>query len=192
MALSFTQETELSDRYAKALFELAEAAKKLDAVEKDLATVKAAMEASPALRAVITNPILSRLDVAKGVDAVLAHLKVSDVTRRLARVLAHQRRLEIFESVIAAFSRRLHTARGETVVEVTTAEELKKEAAKKLEVLLSERLSTKVILERKVDKNVLGGMRLRIGSKMIDATLAAKLDKLAAHLKRGIYLSPVR
>lgn len=192
MALSFTQQTELSDRYAKALFELAEAAKKLDVAERDLKVIEAALEASPALKSVVNNPILARAAIGKALDAVLAHLKVSDITRRLARVMAYQRRLPLLPSVNEAFFRRLHEARGETVVEVTTADELKKEMAKKLETLLADRLGSKVILKRVVDKDVLGGMRIRIGSKMIDATLAAKLDKLTAHLKRGIYLSPVR
>jgi F-type H+-transporting ATPase subunit delta len=173
----------LATRYATALFELARDAGRLDAVAKDLAELSAMIAASPELRRLVRSPVLRRAEQGKAIDAVLERAGAADLTRRFLGVLAANRRLFALESVIAAFRQILAKSRGELTAVVSTARPLTEPQKTALDAALRRAVGVKVDVETKVEPELLGGMVVRIGSRMFDSSLRSKLQRLQLAMK---------
>jgi F-type H+-transporting ATPase subunit delta len=175
--------TGLSGRYATALFDLAVDAKALDSVNGDLAKLGAALAESADLKALTTSPRIKREDAAKAVQAVAHTLGLSALTSNFLGVLAQNRRLGTLGGVIGDFQKLLAAHRAEQAAEVTSAHALNAEQITALKAKLKAGLGTDVTLITKVDPSILGGLIVKVGSKLIDSSLKTKLDGLSLAMK---------
>jgi F-type H+-transporting ATPase subunit delta len=173
----------LAGRYATALYELADEAKQLDAVAADLARLRTMVDESEDLRRLIASPLVSRAQLAKAMDALVAQAGVGDLTRRFVHTLASNRRLFALRSIIEAYNRMLADRRGELTAEVTSAKPLSPQQAEAVNAALRGAVGRKVSMDLKVDPRLLGGLKVKVGSRLVDASLASKLQRLQLAMK---------
>jgi len=175
--------TGLAERYATALFELAEAEKAVDIIDAELQQIAQAITASPDLARLIRSPVISRTDQRKGIDAVLQSAGASPLTRKFAGLLARNRRLFALPSIIAAYSQRLADRRGETSAEVVSAKPLTEDQLAQIASVLKRSVGRQVAVAPRVDPSLLGGLVVKVGSRMVDSSLKTKLLRLSLAIK---------
>ena len=173
----------LAGRYASALFELAENAKQLDAVAGELRGLRQAIVDSEDLRRLIRSPIYDREQQGAAMAAILDKAGVGDLTRRFVLVVAQNRRLFALPQMIDAYLAELAHRRGEVTAMVTAARALTKEQQSALNEKLRKVVGAKVQVDLNVDPALLGGLVVRVGSRMIDSSLRSKLEKLQYAMK---------
>jgi len=173
----------IAERYASALYELADSAKALDQIAADLRSLKAMMSASADLVRLIRSPVLGRADQSKAVTALAEKAGFHDLTRRFLGTVAANRRLFTLSSVIEGFLAELARRRGEATADVTSAVSLTPAQTAALEEALRSVVGSKVTVDLKVDKSLIGGLVVRVGSRMIDTSLATKLRRLRLAMK---------
>jgi F-type H+-transporting ATPase subunit delta len=173
----------LAGRYATAAFELAMEERALEALTSDLAALKKLLGTSAELVRLVRSPIISREEQAKAMDALLAQAKAAPLTRKLVLLLAQKRRLYMLADVIRAFEALLARHRGEVAAEVTSAHALSDSETAELRRVLKEKLGREPLLTAHVDPKLLGGLVLKVGSRMIDSSLRTKLDALRVAMK---------
>lgn len=175
--------TGLSGRYATALFELAENDKKLDDVAGDLQQLRAMIDESADLARVIKSPVMSREDQVKAMTAIADAAQFSTLTKNFIGVIAENRRLFALIDMIKAFLAQLATSRGEATAEVVSAKALSDAQVAAVEDALKKAIGTKVQIEQRVDESLLGGLVVRVGSRMIDSSLKTQLQKMRLAMK---------
>lgn len=173
----------LSGRYATALFDLARESKAIETVSESLSALKAALAESDDFRALTTNPLLGRDQAAKGVAAVAKAMKLDAMTGNFLGVLAQNRRLGQLGKVIADFNALAAAHRGEATAEVTSAHPLDDAQLDALKKQLRTRVGRDVAVDLKVDPAILGGLIVKIGSRMIDSSIRTRLNTLAVAMK---------
>jgi len=173
----------LAGRYATALFELADDQKKLDDVAADLASLLTMIGESDDLRRMIKSPIVAREEQGKAIAAVMDRAGMSELTRSFVGVVARNGRLFAVEDMARAYRAILADRRGEVTAEVTSAMPLSETQQTRLTDMLKAAVGTSVSIEAKVDPNILGGLVVRVGSRMVDSSLRTKLQKLQFILK---------
>ena len=181
--MSSTDIGAIADRYAAALFELAEQEKALEAVEADLKSVKAMISESRDLQIVLKSPIIGRAEQGAAVTALATKAKWHGLTKNFLGLLARNRRLFALPGVIDAFLARLAAKRGEVTAKITSATALSAAQKKSLTAALKKAMGQDVLLDLEVDPSLLGGMVAKVGSRMIDASLKTKLQQLTLALK---------
>ncbi|MEM1399403.1 MAG: F0F1 ATP synthase subunit delta [Pseudomonadota bacterium] len=183
MAAAKTVSATLAERYATALYDLADEAKALDAVADDLRGMRALLVESDDLRRLVRSPSIGREDQAKALDSVAKSAGVHDLTRKFLGVLAANRRLFALGEIGQAYLNELSRRRGEMTAEVTSATELSDQQIKKLTDQLRASMGSKVSVDLQVDPALLGGMIVKVGSRMVDSSLRTKLAKLQLAMK---------
>jgi F-type H+-transporting ATPase subunit delta len=173
----------LAGRYANALFELAQDQKAIDAVSADLASLRRAMETSPDLTRLMRSPVFSAADHAKALTAILDKMGANALTTKFVLLLAQKRRLFVLLPIIAAYERLVARSRGETEAEVTAARALSDGEIAELKSVLKSKLGMDPRLHANIDPTLLGGLVVKVGSRMIDSSLRTKLDGLRAAMK---------
>lgn len=173
----------LADRYATALFELAEEQKLLDQVAGDLRRLGAMLRESGDLRRLVRSPILSRAEQGRAIGALAQEAGFSALTRNFLGLVAQNRRLFAVPEMIGAFLARLAARRGEITAEVTAAQELTAAQRDAVTEQLKKAMGSKVAVELRVDPALLGGLVVKVGSRMVDASLRSKLHRLQLAMK---------
>ncbi|ADU11958.1 ATP synthase F1, delta subunit [Asticcacaulis excentricus CB 48] len=179
------RETEVGERYAKAVFELADAAGQLDAVQADLKTLKALLIESKDLRRLVTSHAFKSEDKLKGLTAVLNTAAPNALTLKALGLMAHNGRLDQVFGLITAFTRLYDAKKGIVSAVVTSATALTDEQVTGLQAALRTALGQDPVLSQTVDPSLLGGLKVRVGSRLFDASLKTKLDSLKFALKRA-------
>lgn len=174
---------DIAERYALALYELADEAKSLDAVAEDLSSLKSLVAESADLRKLIASPLIDRDQKAAAITAILEKGGANDLTRRFIGLSARNNRLFALPAMIDAYLAELARRRGEITAEVTSARPLKDDQLQALTDRLREKLGSKIAVEAKVDPSLIGGLIVRVGSRMIDASLKSKLQRLQYAMK---------
>jgi F-type H+-transporting ATPase subunit delta len=175
--------SQLSGRYAAALFDLARDERVLDGVAEDLGRLQAMLADSEDLRRLVRSPLISREDQAKAMAAILEKAEISDLVRRFVGVLARNRRLFALDAVIRTFFRLLAEHRGEVAAEVTSAAPLSEGQLEAVKGALARAVGSEVDLTAKVDRGLIGGLVVRVGSRMVDSSLRTKLQRLQFAMK---------
>ena len=173
----------VAGRYASALLETANEQGQLAAIEADIDTVQGALADSDDLRRMVRSPVFSAEDQAKALDALLGRIGVNPLTLNFFKVLARNRRLFAAEDIIRAFKALAAEARGEVQAEVTSAVALNDSQLGALKEQLKNSVGKDVQLEATVDPSLLGGLIVKIGSRMIDSSLKTKLVTLNTRMK---------
>jgi F-type H+-transporting ATPase subunit delta len=168
----------IATRYATALFELARERDALDAVAADLAALEGMLDGSGDLDRLIASPVLSREAQGRAVAAVAERAGLGEVVRNFLGLLAQKRRLLALRAIAREFRARLAAHRGETSAEVISAAPLDEAEIARLRESLGRFAGKKVTLATSVDPSLLGGLVVRVGSRMVDASLRTKLRQL--------------
>ncbi len=175
--------TGMSGRYARALFELALDSGQLEQVEADLSLFDEMMADSEDLTRLVKSPVFSAEEQEKALKAVLTKAGFTEVTLNFFRLVARNRRLFAVKSMISDFDALLSQHRGEVSAQVSTATPLNEEQLSILEDVLKKSVGQDVRVEAKVDPSLLGGLVVKVGSRMIDNSLRTKLDSLKNVMK---------
>ena len=183
MEISAGIQASLAGRYAVALFELAAEDGVVSAVESDLDKLSAALDQSPELASLTTNPQLGRKAKMSAIEEVAKLLELSTLTRRFLGVLAENRRLAETGRVIRAFREIAAAQRGEVSAEVISARPLTEDQISSLKQKLTAREGRTVKLTSSVDPDMLGGLIVTIGSKRIDGSIRTRLNALTQAMK---------
>jgi F-type H+-transporting ATPase subunit delta len=176
-------ETGLAGRYANAVFELAQEQRAIDALSADFAALRRAVDASPDFARLVRSPVFGSEAQARAMKAVLEKMGAGKLTLNLVLLLAAKRRLFALDDVIAAYERLVARSRGETEAQVTSARALSDNEVSDLKAILKSRLGKEPRLATKVDPTLLGGLIIKVGSRMIDSSIRTKLTGLAAVMK---------
>ncbi len=184
--------TGLAQRYATALFDLAKDGDKLDRVGDDLSGIVGLMAESSDLKRLIESPVISRENQGKAIQAVAAKAGLDDLSGRFLGVLAEHRRLFALPAMAKAFADMLATYKGEIAAEVISAVPLGPAELETLKKSIAAFVGQAVTVETRVDPALLGGVVVRVGSRMLDASLRTKLQQLEQALKGGDSSSPHR
>jgi F-type H+-transporting ATPase subunit delta len=173
----------LAGRYASALFDLARGERQIDAVSRSLDALGSALVDSREFGELIASPLVSRDQAGKAFAALAPQLGIDPLTTNFLGVLAMNGRKGELRAIIRAFGRLAADHRGETTAEIVTAYPLKDDQVAALKTQLRARAGRDVNLDASVDPNLLGGIVVKLGSQMIDASIRTKLNRLAQAMK---------
>ena len=175
--------TSIAQRYATAVFELAREGKSIKALETDLAILEAALGSSRELVALISSPLVTREQQKLAVTALAAKMKLSKVMQAALGLKAEKRRLYALPQFIAALRDLIAEHKGEVSAEVTAAKALTKTQKDKLAKALKAAVGKDVNIELAVDENLIGGLVIKLGSRMIDTSIRSRLNALQNSMK---------
>ena len=175
--------TSIAARYATAVFDLAKEGKKLKALETDVGALDAAITDSADLRTLLTSPLYSRDEQGAAITAVAKKMKLSPTVANVMSLLAAKRRLFVLPQLVSTLRDRLAEERGEVTADVTTAKALTKGQADKLAKTLKAQFGKAVTIQETVDESIIGGLIVKVGSKMIDTSIASQLNALQNSMK---------
>lgn len=183
MAAGGTGSGGLAARYAAALFELADEKKQLDEVAKDLRELKAMLAESADLRQLIRNPMVSRVEQSRAMKALLDKAGASGLMQRFVGLVAQNRRLFVLPEIIDAYLAELARRRGEASAQVVSAQPLDERQRQAVTEALKRVTGGKVAVDLKVDPSLLGGLVVKVGSRLVDSSLKTKLQRLQLAMK---------
>jgi F-type H+-transporting ATPase subunit delta len=173
----------MAGRYASALFDLAREQGELDSVDQDLGKFQAMLDQSADLKRLVNSPAFAAEDQDRALKAVMDWASVGATTSNFLRVVARNRRLFAAEDMIKGFKQQLAQHRGEIAAEVQSAMPLNDEQLAALKDKLKSSYGKDVQLTAKVDPSLLGGLVVKVGSRMFDSSLRTKLMNLKVVLK---------
>lgn len=183
MATDTTIVSGISGRYATALFELARDANALDAVAGDLASLGKAIDESEDLARVVRSPVMGRAAQGKGMAAILDKAGAHALTKQFVGLTAQNRRLFALPDIVRDFSRLVAAHRGELTGEVVSAQPLSDKQLTDLKAQLKKAMGSEVRIHTRVDPSLLGGLIVKVGSRMVDGSLRTKLQNLKIAMK---------
>jgi F-type H+-transporting ATPase subunit delta len=171
-------------RYAQALYELADEQRATDKVAADLSAFAAMIAESPDLQRFIKSPVFSAEEQVKALSALLEKAGISGIAANFFKLVAAKRRLFAISTMIADYHKLHDFERGLSRADVTVAEPLKEAHVAALKSALLDLTHGKnVEMSVKVDPSILGGLIVRLGSRMVDASLKTKLNSLRTRMK---------
>lgn len=173
----------IAARYAVALFELAKDGKTLGAIESDAEALDAALTDSADLRSLIASPVYSRDEQGSAIAAVARKMGLSDLTANTLALMASKRRLFVLPQLVRALREKIAAEKGEVTAEVTSARALSQAQSEALASTLKARFGKTVKLKASVDESLIGGLVVKVGSKMIDTSIRAQLAALQNAMK---------
>lgn len=173
-------------RYATALVDIALESGKSDAVEQDLIAFQTALVDSAELQNLTRSPLISRQDKQDAVQAIAKKAKFQDITSNFLALLAQNNRLSMVSGIINAVRMELSRRRGEISASVQSAFAMSPAQEKALQESLAKAMGQAVAVNVEVDKSLIGGMVVTVGSQMIDDSVKRKLERLKIAMKGGV------
>jgi F-type H+-transporting ATPase subunit delta len=175
--------SEIAERYALAVFELALGEKSVAAVERDFNALKEMMAESADFARFIRAPVFDRDEQSKGMAAILDKMEAAPLTRRFVAVLAAKRRLFLLTDIVRIFAGLVAKQHGEIDAEVASARPLGSSETEELKRVLKSKFGRELRLAARVDPTLLGGLVVKIGSRMVDSSLRTKLNALRSAMR---------
>jgi F-type H+-transporting ATPase subunit delta len=175
----------VSGRYATALFELARDEKSIDAVKADLDRFDALLAESDDLRRLVRSPVFSADTQLKALNAVLDRAAITGIAANFLKVLTRNRRLFAVSDVIRPFRALVAKFKGEATADVTVAEKLSDRNLDALKTALKSVTGKDVALNVNVDPAIIGGLVVKLGSRMVDSSLRTKLNSIKHAMKEA-------
>jgi F-type H+-transporting ATPase subunit delta len=173
----------VAERYANALFELARDAGQLDEAAGDMDRFEALLTANPELVRLVRSPVFTADEQLKAMGAVLDRVAIGGLFGNFVRLAARNRRLFSILHMIRAYRALLAAHRGEISAEVISAEPLSASQIADLKAALAAVTGKETRVNASVDPSLIGGLVVRVGSRMIDTSLKTKLNTLKIALK---------
>jgi len=176
----------LSGRYAKALYELARDSKVISSIAKDFESFKKLLQDNNSLKAMIQSPAVSKANKEDLILKILKKAKAHKLTLNFCGTLAKNGRLNLINEIIDVFLSEISRINGEVKAEVTSSFALDKSQQDEVKSAISKTTGVKkIVLSNNVDESLIGGLIVKIGSKMIDNSIKTKLNRLEIAM-RGI------
>ena len=173
----------VAERYASALFDLARDESSLESVERELRSVAAMLDDSADLRRLVESPVFSAEDQERAIGVIADRAGIRGLTGNFLRLVARNRRLFALPGIITAFRAMAARHRGEVTAEVTSAHPLSDAQVSELKAALNAKLGKEITLQTRVNPAILGGLVVRVGSRMIDTSLRTRLMTVKTQLK---------
>lgn len=175
----------VAGRYARALFDLAKEAGVIEPVARDLQDLGRLIDESPDLRRLVKSPIFDRHAQAAVMTALLEKAGAHELTRKFVGLVAENRRLAALDAIIRAYAALVARHRGEVSAEVVSAHALTDAQLAKLTDTLKAATGSDVRISTRTDATLLGGLTVRLGSRMVDTSLRTKLNRLKLAMKEA-------
>lgn len=175
----------VAGRYASALFELAREEGAIDAVSADLDEVSALLDESEDLRRLVKSPVVSAEDQQRAFDALMARAGIGGYAANLVRLVASKRRLFVLPEMIRAFRSLVATSRGIVPAEVRLAEQPSPKVLDDIKSALRDMAGSDVDVSIRIDPSLIGGLVVKVGSRMVDASLKTKLNSIRIAMKEA-------
>lgn len=173
----------LAERYAAALFDIADERRVLDEVASDLRQLRTMLGLSVDLLRLVRSPVLTRTEQGKAISALAAHAGFSPLVRDFLAVVAKNRRLFAILAIIGGYLEKLAERRGEITAEVIAARSLSDTQLTLLSEQLRRSVGRRVSVDARVDPGLIGGMIVKVGPRMVDGSLRSKLQRLQLAMK---------
>jgi len=173
----------VAGRYATALFDLALEQRSVDAVKADLDRFAAMVEENPELERLVKSPVFTAADQAKALAAVLSNAGIGGLAANFLLLVASNRRLFTVGQILKAFRLLVAQHKGEVTAEVTVAEKLDDKHLGALKSALKNVTGKDVDLDVKIDPSIIGGLIVKLGSRMVDTSLKTKLNAIKHAMK---------
>jgi F-type H+-transporting ATPase subunit delta len=169
----------VAGRYATALFELAKEEARLEQVAADLTRFNEALDAFEDMKRLVKSPVFSAEEQGRALAAILDKIGIEGLTKNFLLLVAKNRRLFATPDMIRAFRAMLARERGEAGATVTSAAKLTETQV----TALTAALGKKVMLDEQIDPALLGGLVIKVGSRMVDTSLRTRLNSLKVAMK---------
>ena len=173
----------MAGRYATALFELALESKAVDQVQSDLKAFDALIASSPDLTRLVRSPVFSADEQGKALAAILDKAGVKGIASNFLRVIAANRRLFAVSEIIRGFNALVARHKGEVTAYVTVADTLSEARMGEIRDTLKTVTGKDVQIDVTVDPSIIGGLKVKVGSRMVDASLRTKLNSIKHAMK---------
>lgn len=173
----------MAGRYAAALFDLAKDQRQLEQVEADVKSFQSMLASSEDLRRMVRSPVISAEAQAKALAVILDKAGIGGLTGNFLKLIARNRRLFAAADMMKSFRALLARERGEVSADVASAHPLSPEQMQLLADTLKTSIGKNVQINTRVDPNLLGGLIVKVGSRMIDSSLRTKLNNLKVAMK---------
>ena len=175
----------IAKRYATAVFDLSKDAKGLKALETDIDAMSAALDSSEDLRNLISSPLYSRDEQGAAIAGVAKKMKLSKTMANTMALMASKRRLFVVPQMVASLRTMIADEKGEVTADVVSATALTKAQSDKLAKTLKASIGSDVKINATVDETLIGGLVVKVGSKMIDTSIKSKLNALQNTMKEA-------
>jgi F-type H+-transporting ATPase subunit delta len=173
----------VAGRYATALFELALEQKSVDAVKADLDRFAAMVDENPELARLVRSPVFTADEQARALTAVLSNAGIGGLAAKFLLLVASNRRLFTVGQILKSFRLLVAQYKGEVTAEVTVAEKLDDRHLGALQSTLKNVTGKDVDLDVKIDSSIIGGLIVKLGSRMVDTSLKTKLNAIKHAMK---------
>ncbi|MCG6122084.1 MAG: F0F1 ATP synthase subunit delta [Microvirga sp.] len=173
----------VAGRYASALFELAQEQKAIDEVAEKLGTIEALADESADFRRLLASPVFAAEEQFAGVSAIADRAGVTGLAGNFVRLVASKRRLFLLLPMIKAYRALVAQAKGVVNAEVRLAEAPSPAVLEEIKATLREVASAEVDVDVKIDPALIGGIVVKVGSRMVDSSLRTKLNSLRLAMK---------
>ncbi|TQS74038.1 F0F1 ATP synthase subunit delta [Rhodobacteraceae bacterium] len=173
----------IAGRYATAIFEISKDSAQLDALSSDVDTLGAALTESDDLRELIASPVYSRAQQEAAIEGVAKAMSLTPAMTHGLGLMAQKRRLFALPALLGALREKIAEAKGEMTADVTAATALTSEQQSQLSKTLAEKTGKTVKLNVAVDESLIGGMIVKLGSRMVDTSIRSKLASLQNSMK---------
>jgi len=175
----------ISNRYASALYELAFESKNVEAVLNDLEFIQKCIKKNKDFKLLIKSPLITSEDKLNIVEKILSKQNTNKLTNTFLKIISNNKRFSNISSIILQFNNINSQKRGDVLADVTSAEELSDKQKNNINDQLKSILGKKLSLSFKVDKKNIGGLIIKVGSKMVDSSLLSKINKLKIAMKEA-------
>jgi len=173
----------ISDRYAYALYDLASEKKVVDSVLENLQSLKKIIDNNTDLSLLIKSPLISSNDKLKVLIKITLSLNLNELSIIFLKVISNNKRFANLTTIISQFININANRRGDVLADITSADELSEGQRANIKDQLKTILGDKLSLNFKIDKKIIGGLIVKVGSKMIDTSIANKINKLKIAIK---------
>ena len=175
----------MAGRYATALFELARDERTLDSTQADLDRFDKLVAEVADLERLVRSPVFSADEQGKALSSILEQAKIGGTVAKFLKLITKNRRLFAVNDMAKAFRQLVSQHKGETRAEVTVAEPLSDTHLNALKDALKSTTKKDVALDVKIDPSILGGLKVKLGSRMVDASLKTKLNSIKLAMKEA-------
>ena len=185
MVSKFSSDNLIADRYAFALYDLSLEFKCVEVVLSDLMIILEYINQNKEFKLLMQSPLIASSEKLKIVEKILKDHSANSLTSNFIKVVSYNKRLNNLSSIISRFSTINAEKRGDVIADVTSADKLSAEQKNSVANQLYSILGKKLFLNFIVDKKIIGGLIIKVGSKMIDSSLASKINKLKIAMKEA-------
>ena len=183
MSESASVSSGIAQRYATAVFEIVKENNRLDKLEANLNDFAAALSESADLRELLHSPVLTREEQSAAIKAISKKMGLIPALQNTLSLMAQKRRLFVVPQLVSQLREMIATEKGEVTADVVSAKELTAAQAKKLSETLKAQVGSDVKINATVDESLIGGLVVKMGSKMIDTSIRSKLNSLQNVMK---------